>query len=141
MSETLKIPGLTILKYKETKNSVTILGDDKLIRQFSKKGSYDDLDTAIENIAIAKNFLENKKGVMMVDISGCLGTSLEARKYYSSSETGQHFYACAIVVNSAVSRVIGNFLIRINKVTIPVELFTSQEDAIQWLKSNFIQYV
>jgi hypothetical protein len=141
LSETLKIPGLTILKYKETKNSVTILGDDKLIRQFSKKGSYDDLDTAIENIAIAKNFLENKKGVMMVDISGCRGTSLEARKYYSSSETCQHFYACAIVVNSAVSRVIGNFMIEINKVTIPVELFTSQEDAIQWLKSNFIQYV
>jgi hypothetical protein len=40
----------------------------------------------------------------------------------------------ALVVTSPLSRVIGNFLLRIQRPQMPASLFNSEESALRWLK-------
>jgi hypothetical protein len=42
--------------------------------------------------------------------------------------------ATALIVDSPVGRIIGNFFIGMNKPGIPVKIFDSEDKAIQWLR-------
>ena len=44
------------------------------------------------------------------------------------------FLAQAIIVDSPVSRLIGSFFLGLNKPPFPTKLFTSEADAVEWLK-------
>lgn len=133
-----QVSDLAILASKKTENSLIVLYHDGILRQYTKKGTKATYDTAIESFNVLKDMLNGKEGLLMSDISGCLETSLEARNFYASPEFGKHFKAIALVVNSATSEVIGNFMLGINKMTSPTKLFKSETDAIAWLKSNFL---
>ena len=43
--------------------------------------------------------------------------------------------AIALLVGSPLSRVIGNFFVGLNRSTFPLRLFTSEEEAIAWLRT------
>jgi hypothetical protein len=58
----------------------------------------------------------------------------ECRAYYASRETAATCLACAILIGSPVSRVIGNFYLGLNRPFTPTRLFTSTDDALEWLR-------
>lgn len=58
----------------------------------------------------------------------------DARTFASSEEACEITSAVALLVDSPVSRVIGNFFLGINKPPFPTKLFTSETQAIKWLK-------
>jgi hypothetical protein len=41
--------------------------------------------------------------------------------------------AFAILIDSSVSRVVGNFFLGINKPAVPTKLFTNEKEAVKWL--------
>ena len=59
----------------------------------------------------------------------------EARKHLSSARAYQDLYATAIVVNSPISAVLGNFYLRFGNFTIPTRLFKSEDAGKSWLLS------
>jgi hypothetical protein len=58
----------------------------------------------------------------------------EARQYYSGKEAAQTVRAVGLLVTSPLSRLIGNFFMVINKPPVPFRLFTSETEALEWLR-------
>jgi hypothetical protein len=57
----------------------------------------------------------------------------EARTFFASDAYLRLTAQTALVVSSPVSRVIGNFLIGINRLKFPCRVFDDQERAVAWL--------
>lgn len=68
------------------------------------------------------------------DLSEAKYISIESRKYLSGQEANKAASSLAIIANTMVGKIIGNFLIGLNKPSYPVKLFTSEEKALDWLK-------
>ncbi len=115
----------------ETKNVRIWLGDDGIVRIVQKPGTEETLDTAKENIAASMKVSKEKKRPLLVDIVALKTMSHEAREFYGKVEDVN---AVALLVGSPVSRVLGTVFLGISKSKVPLKLFTSEEDAIEWLK-------
>ena len=74
--------------------------------------------------------------IKALDLRQIKSQTREARDYYGGEESGRCFSAAAVLVESPVSRLLGNFFIGFNKSTnAPLKLFTSEQEAIEWLKT------
>lgn len=91
------------------------------------------LETAIENIQETARIGEGRKVPMVVNLTGVKSVSRDARRYYSGEETAKYVSAVALVAESPVSRVLGNFFLGIEKPPMPTRLFSSEEKAREWL--------
>lgn len=118
----------------ETRNAKVWLGDDGIIRSLQKHGAEETLDTAKENIAAILKVSKGKKRPLLVDMVAQKSITFEAREFYSDEARGSEGSALALLVGSPVSRVIGSVMIRISKPVLPIKLFTSEGDAIEWLR-------
>jgi hypothetical protein len=57
------------------------------------------------------------------------------RDYFANDPVHlQTYSACALLVGSAVSKVLANFFMGLNKPKKPTRMFTSQDEAIHWLE-------
>lgn len=73
---------------------------------------------------------------LLIDFKNMKSQTKESRDYYAKDpEHGKTHSAAALVVNSALTRMIANFFLGMNKAAKPVRLFDDRESAIQWLKS------
>ena len=72
------------------------------------------------------------------DIRNVKSVNRAARVYVTSQEAAGLVSATALLVASPVSRMVGNFFLRVNKPPYPTKLFTSEAKAIEWLK-GFIE--
>jgi hypothetical protein len=70
----------------------------------------------------------------LMDIRRGRSISRDARTYLGSEEVGTVVLAGALLVDSALSRGIGNFYLAINRPRWPVRLFTSETEALAWLR-------
>ena len=79
------------------------------------------------------------KGVvrpLLVDFKNMKSQTKECRDYFAKDpDHAATHSSAALVVNSAVTRMIANFFIGLNKAVKPVRLFDDRESAIQWLHS------
>jgi hypothetical protein len=72
---------------------------------------------------------------VLADIRHVKAIEREAREVYRSREKyNMEVTALAILVGSPLSRAIGNFFIGLSRMPMPTRLFTSEADAIRWLK-------
>ena len=75
---------------------------------------------------------------VLSDIRNIKSVNREARVYGASEDAANTVSASALIVASPVSKIIGNFFLRVNKPRYPTQLFTSEAKAIEWLK-GFIE--
>lgn len=99
-----------------------------------KPGSEHALDDAKEVSAAAVEVSGGKKRPVLVDMAKLKSVSREAQEYHSADEAVPDCSAVALIVGSPVSRVIASFFLRFRSVKYPIKLFTSEGDAIEWLK-------
>ncbi len=78
--------------------------------------------------------LNGKKTPALIDIRNIKSVDREARIHYAGAATGNIFTAAALLIDSPMTKTIGNFFLGINKPTVPTKLFSSEEEAISWLK-------
>ena len=74
---------------------------------------------------------------LLVDMSRVRSISKEAREEYVKETEEPFVTAVALVTNSSVSRMIGNFFIGLNHGIVPARLFTDPGKAREWL----LQYI
>jgi hypothetical protein len=73
---------------------------------------------------------------LIVDFKNMKSQTKECRDYFAKDPTHAATHsATALVVNSALTRMIANFFIGLNKAVKPVRLFDDRESAIRWLQS------
>jgi hypothetical protein len=122
-SEVVETPTFRIWIGKDNITRVVILPSDK--------DKAEDLQELIEAIIkLCKG--ELRPGI--VDIRDLKIFSRDTRQYYRDKERPRAANATAFLVESSLSKLFGNVLITLGKQLYPVKLFTSEDDAVTWLK-------
>ena len=117
-----------------TETAETVLGDDGIVRVHMRPGTTETLTTARENIEALASICGDKKHPLLIDMTGTRGANQDARRHYSSESVTERVSAAAMLVPTPVSKVLGNFFLGLNKPRHALRLFTSEADAIEWLK-------
>ena len=79
---------------------------------------------------------EGKPHPIFIDARDVKYWTLEARRYGHSKEAHQYASAYGILVNSSIIRTIVNWAIKMFPSTIPQKIFTTEEEALQWLQKH-----
>ena len=117
-----------------TRTSKIWLGEDGIIRWTCLPLKEEVLADAIENVEAASKISKDKKSPLLVDLRNLKSVDRKARAYYAGDEAAKVFRACVLLIDSPISKIIGNIFLNFNKPKYPVKLFTSETDAIEWLK-------
>jgi len=111
------------------------LREDGIVHVVTKPGAEQTLADARDQIAAIGRIGRGKGLPVLVDFKNLKSQDRGARTYFAGKETAEAVTACAILISSPLSRVIGNFYMGLNKPVAPTKLFTSESDAIEWLKA------
>jgi hypothetical protein len=95
-----------------------------------------DVDIEVAKLMIDErvNFSNGKTYPCLSDIRNIKSLSKEARVYFAGPAGAKLMTACAILIDSPVSKLIGNFFISISKPIIPNKIFNKKEEALKWLE-------
>lgn len=103
-----------------------------------------EIKAEIVNVDVAKSAIQyrlqnfgDKSYPFLISIQSVRHSTKEARDILASKDGCEKVTASAILVDSAITSVLGNFFIKINKPLVPTKLFTDKTLAIQWL-SNYV---
>lgn len=113
----------------------TVAKQSRITRMVVKQNVQITLDDVIElQTATDEELLKGEKALLLSDIRGMKSITREARTRLAGEESIKLAAAQAVVVDSGFSKVIGNFLIGLNKTPYPTKLFTSEAKAREWLE-------
>ena len=111
---------------------------DKILIGTYKKGVHINYEIAQEIVRSRLSFTGGKIMAAMIMSQGVISIDKPAREFFSSNEGTQGLTASAIIVNSAFSRFMGNFFLRVNKTQMPVKLFSNIHQAEKWLQQFIV---
>ena len=110
------------------------MGKDNISRSVilpSADAKVEDLQELIGSIRQVCN-MELRPGI--VDIRDLKIFSRDIRKYYGDKNRPRAANASAFIVDSSLSKLFGNVIITLGKQLYPVKLFTSEDEAVDWLQ-------
>ena len=82
-----------------------------------------------------RDSLNKEKTRVLIDMTAVSEITKEARDYFANERTASIQRATALLIDSPVGRVIGNFFMGLNKPSSPTMLFTDPPKAIKWLQT------
>ena len=91
-----------------------------------------------DNTEVVHQLADGKRKPVFIDISQIGGISREARQYSAGEGVNDVLTALAILISSPLTRALGNLWFGINKPMFPSRLFTSEDEALAWLR-NFLE--
>jgi hypothetical protein len=121
-----------------TRSAKIWLGEDGIVRSIEPRAEAVTLAYTKEIFSAILKVSKGKKRPFLADIRKIKSVDRESREYFASEEVSNAVSAIALLVSSPVSKVIGNFYMRLNNPVCPTKLFTSESEAIEWLK-GFIE--
>lgn len=122
-------------KVYTTKTAKIWICDEQIFHISCLPGSVHGLEEALENMEVFPAEVTKEELAVLADIRHVKAIEREAREIYRSREKyNMQVCALAILVGSPLSRAIGNFFIGLSRMPMPTRLFTSEADAVQWLK-------
>ena len=92
------------------------------------------LSAVVENTDVVQRLAQGKRKPVFIDITRLAGITPDARNFSAGEGVNDVLTALAILIGSPLARAIGNLWLGINKPIFPSRLFTSKEDAIEWLR-------
>jgi hypothetical protein len=117
-----------------TRVNTVWLGEDGIARVIHVPGADVTLESAHETMAAYLKLNKGKRRPLFVDTKSMKSLEREARKYYAGEEAAKVACAVALIVDTPVSRVLGNFYLGISKPHLPTRLFSLEAEALEWLK-------
>jgi hypothetical protein len=117
-----------------TRTGTIWLDADGILRVIALPGVEDTLEDARQNIVICTKLVAGKRRPILIDLRALKAQSREVRAYYTGPEAMNLNLAIAILVDSPMSRVIGNFFLGFSKTDWPTKLFKSEVEALAWLQ-------
>ncbi len=117
-----------------TRTGTVCITSDGIIRQNVIPGTDFTLQDAQETITSMRKLSEERVYPMLVDLTGLKSITYEARHYFGGEITGHEARAVALLFSSVITQVIGNFFLRFNNPKVPIKLFSSETQALTWLR-------
>lgn len=108
---------------------------DRIVYLSVEAGSIIQLEDAKQARDSVREFARELKVtpiLLIYDMEGTKKIEKEARSYLTNLPEPLT-KACSVLVGSTLSRMLGNFLIGLNKPPFPAKLFTNKEKAADWL--------
>jgi hypothetical protein len=106
-----------------------------LVRVSWDQGSSVTVVEAKAQFEAMKSLVEGRRYPCLVDLRNVFEANREARQFYGKPQRAEVVSACAILVGaSGVAAVIGNFILRFRGSALPTKLFTTEDEAVEWLK-------
>lgn len=118
----------------ETQTARIWLDEDGIIRVSLIGVKSEGLAIARENWEALSQTSQGKIRPMFADIRSVKTVGVEERRFYARIETKDLINAVALLVNSPISRVVGSFFLGLNRLPVPIKIFTSEGQALEWLK-------
>jgi hypothetical protein len=122
------------LQTKHTRISTVTLREDSIIQVTIAAGATESLEDAQATIRAAGELAQGRRYPILVDIRHMHGQDRDARLVYGSPEAAEIGTAAALVVESRISKLLANFFMAIVKNRVPTKVFTTEAEAIEWLK-------
>lgn len=122
------------MKKITTRTQEMVLDENGIVCCRVLEGAQIGLEDAKENVRAVKLLAPGRRVPIYIDASGSRGGSKEARDYFGSEEVACIQTACAFLVTSPLSYLLGNFFLGLNKTKFPFRLFKKEEKAKEWLK-------
>lgn len=111
----------------------TWMGEDGIARTKVKPGSEVKLEHAQENSITVNSFYIDRKYPLLIDARGIRSITRDARNFFTTNGRQTNTLGFAIIIDSSVSKVVGNFFLGINKPAVPTKLFLDESNAVDWL--------
>jgi hypothetical protein len=122
----------------ETTHFHTWMGEDGICRTVVKDCDEVTIEAAKANTAAVNSLFVDRKFPILIDSRNVNYISREAREHFSTKGRETVTNAFGILVDSPLSRIIGNFFMGINKPPVPTRLFKNEASAVKWLKTFVI---
>jgi hypothetical protein len=118
-----------------TRTNRNWLREDGILQSATLPGASQSLADAHENTAAYARLTGGKRLPLLMDLRSVSGPlHREAREFYSGAEYARVVSATALLVGSPVGRLIGTFVLRLNRPVSPIRIFTSEPEAVAWLE-------
>lgn len=117
-------------------NEITLELEDGIVNAKFKLEHFD-LQSVQKLVADRKKAFNGILYPVIANVISVKSSTKAARDFFASEIGCEGISATAVIINSPVGSIIGNFYIRINKPLRPVKLFTDKIKAKKWL----IQFV
>lgn len=121
-------------KVIETQTAKIILSEDGFIRYNVLPGAEVTIEDVKAYVRIPVELIKEEKLLNLTDMREVKSITREARDYLVGEEATKITKACALLVNSPLSKIIGNIFLGLNKPVYPAKIFTSEEKALEWLR-------
>ncbi|MYM56220.1 DUF7793 family protein [Thalassovita mangrovi] len=106
------------------------MGEDGIIRFRVSPGATVNAAAAQQCVTGASQLAGSAKQLLLIDMRGLRDINRDARRIYNDGPA----FAVALLIGSPISKVIGSFFLGLNKPSYPLRLFTSEQEAVKWLK-------
>jgi len=111
------------------------LWNDGRLRCRFKAGAEVTLSDAVECVRASPAVAGMRRLPSLIDLRWLRSQSAEARDYFSAPEALLVSNAVALLVESPLSRAIGNFYLGFNRPNVPTRIFNDEAAALEWLQS------
>ncbi|MBZ5712525.1 hypothetical protein [Nannocystis pusilla] len=96
------------------------------------------LNDAHENSRAVDVLAGGRRLPMLLDTRDSRGIDRDARLYYVRPEAANRLSALAMLIDSQVGRIFGNFYTNVHRPPFPLRLFDRESDAVVWLKEQVV---
>lgn len=114
------------------------VGEDGIVRIVHVPGAEVTLEDAHKVMAAYHKLRKGKRLPLLIDTRTMKSLARGARHFYAGEEAAACASAAAIIVGTPVSKVLGNFYLGLSNPHLPSRLFSSEDEALAWLKGYLV---
>ena len=122
-------------KIVRTKINEKYVDSNGILRIKVIEGAHIDLVSLKEDGEVNLQLTGDRKTLALYDSRGFFTIEPEAREYLRSGIVDPTRIATAVLTDRLATKLLVNFFIRFNKPKTPMKMFTSEDEALDWLKN------
>ena len=127
-------PGAPLTDWETSVGRMTMRPDGIAFFE-SHPGAEERLSGAREVVEGYRKLGGGRRLLAVADIRRARSVDREARRYYAGEEMGAVVQGLALVVDSGISRVLGNFFLSLNRPRFEMRLVRSSDEGVKWLQT------
>ena len=112
-----------------------IQGDDQIYQYIALEKSSIDIETLKKMTEIGDTWNGDKLCANLVDLRDVFFIDSKTRAY-AAEQYREHVAGQAILIESRISSSFANLFLKFSKPKVPTKLFTDEQEAIKWLKTQ-----
>jgi hypothetical protein len=129
------VAGMTERRSITTRTARIWVDDDHIVHSDCLPGAETTMADAKTAMAAIWELSGQRRLPQLVDMRPVKSIERAARAWLAGPEAARLNLAVAILVGSPLSRAIGNFFLGLNKTLVPSRLFTTETEALAWLRT------